>query len=102
MIMEKKKLRECDCLSKVEETIKKRFATEKEKMLNGYKFIDGSWECHSFYPKFRLYSNYTIKSSFEKKDGTESKPKIEHVSIFYSYCPFCGKKYQQRDEVSMF
>lgn len=86
-----KKAKECDCISKVAENIKTKITADKSESLKGYKLIEGNWEHYSFYPKVRLYSNYIIESTFEKKDGTTSKPKKDSVSIFYSYCPFCGK-----------
>ena len=72
------------------ESIKIR-AAENDRNPKGYKIVEADWEYKSF--AGGLYSNYIFKSTFEKKDGTESRPKNEHVAIFYSYCPFCGKKY---------
>lgn len=87
--------KECDCISKVADTIKQKVTEDQNEKQNGYKLIEGNWEHHSWYPKHRLYSNFIIESTFTKKDGTTSKPKKDHVSMFYSYCPFCGKQFPE-------
>jgi len=93
--MKKKEVQmeECDCISKVAENIKAKITADQTEKQKGYKMLNGNWEHHSWYPKVRLYSNYIIESTFEKKDGSTSKPRKDHVSIFYSYCPFCGKPF---------
>jgi hypothetical protein len=88
-----KKAKECDCISKVAEKIKTKIAADKAKSENGYKLLGGEWEHHSWHPNNRLYSNYVIESTFQKKDGSASRPKKDSISIFYSYCPFCGKQF---------
>lgn len=40
----------------------------------------------------KTYSEFKIESSFEKVNGTQSRPKKETVNIYHSYCPFCGIK----------
>ena len=85
---------DCDCFSKVAENIKAKVTSDESKKQKGYNMLKGNWEHRSIYPKVRLYSDFIIESTFEKKDGTTSKPKKENVSIFYSYCPFCGKPYE--------
>jgi hypothetical protein len=84
--------KDCDCLSKVAENIKEKIAKDDKKQ-KGYKILEADFEYKSWFPKVRLYSNFIIKSTFEKKDGTTSRPQNEHINIFYSYCPFCGKPF---------
>lgn len=93
--METKEIKtDCDCLKETAKLIIDKISS-KETNPKGYKIIQGDWEHKSWYPKVRLYSNYIIlETVFEKKDGTTSKPRKEHVAIYYSYCPFCGKKYE--------
>lgn len=85
-------LKDCDCMDKTKQLIIDR-AIADEKNTKDYKIIEADWEYKSWYPKVRLYVNFIIKSTFIKKDGSTSKPKNSHASIFFSYCPFCGKKY---------
>lgn len=84
--------KDCDCLKKTSELIINKIS-EKETNPKGYKILEADWEYKSWYPKVRLYANLIIKSTFKKNDGSISKPKNQHVSIYFSYCPFCGKKY---------
>lgn len=79
----------CDCISIALEKVKERVVKDKT---NGYKVQHIDFEHHSWYPETRLYSNVIMKTTFIKKDGSESKPINEHVSLFYTYCPFCGEK----------
>lgn len=81
----------CNCL----EIIKKNVIDYAEKQRNnpkGYKVIDGHFENQSIFPVKRIYTNFIIKSTFTKKDETTSKPRNEHMNLFFNYCPFCGKK----------
>ena len=87
---------DCDCLKMVAENIKEHVLATKQK--KGFKLIDGKWEHQSFYPKTRLYSNYIIESTFEKVNGQTSRVQNSHMAIFYSHCPFCGKKYENKKE----
>lgn len=85
-------MEECTCLKDSLETIKKSIEENKTKP-KGYKILQIDWEYKSWYPVVRPYFNVIIKSTYAKKDGSESRSKYEHVSIFPTYCPFCGKKY---------
>jgi hypothetical protein len=84
----------CDCINESEDKII-QFISERKTNPKGFKIIASSWEHTSNYPIPRLYINYIVKSIFEKKDGTLSKQKTENIIIYFSYCPFCGKKYHK-------
>ncbi len=86
--------KECNCNKTVAESIQKHF-TEKNAKTNGFTIISGEWEHESIFPNVQLYSNFIIKSTFTKKDGSTSKPVNHHASIFYTFCPFCGKKFHK-------
>ena len=86
-------LKDCNCISKLAEDIKAQITTSQTQKQKGYNLIRGKWENLNWFPKFRLYSNYIIESTFEKKDGSTSKLKKDHVVILYTYCPFCGNKF---------
>ena len=86
--------KDCDCMKDSENKIKEHLSNRKTNP-EGFEIFESDWEYKSWYPKVRLYANYIVKSTFKKKDGTTSKPKNEHVSIYFTYCPFCGKKYDE-------
>ena len=86
--------KDCDCMKDSENKIKEHLSKRKTNP-EGFEITKSYWEYKSWYPKVRLYVNYIVKSTFKKKDGTTSKPKNEHVIIYFTYCPFCGKKYDE-------
>jgi len=88
----------CDCIKKVAENIKTKVLADEAQKHNGFAIVSADWEHQSWFPQVRLYLNFIIKSTFTKKDGTTSKPRNGHVSIFFSYCPFCGKSIKKEDD----
>lgn len=40
------------------------------------------------------YNPFEYVAVARKKDGTDAKPKTKTVSLYHSYCPFCGIKYE--------
>lgn len=42
-----------------------------------------------------MKTDYVFKSTFIKKDGSVSKPRNHHMTIVFSFCPFCGKPYKE-------
>jgi hypothetical protein len=87
----------CDCLKKVSELAVKHI-TEKSTLKN-FKVESSRWEHKSWYPSNRIYTRIEFISTFTKKDGSESKPKKDFISIFFTYCPFCGVKIEEEKEV---
>lgn len=85
--------KDCSCMATVSEKIKTHIISDQAKKQKEYKLVSGDWENATFYPKVRPYSNFIIKSTFQKKDGTTSKPVNSHVGIHYTFCPFYGEKY---------
>ncbi len=43
----------------------------------------------------KLKTDFVYRSTFKKKDGTDSKPRPYHISLMFTYCPFCGKPYEE-------
>lgn len=94
----------CDCIQKVTETtlehIAKLCASKGEKLspLNTTFERDGMQNT-----VFTMSSNtingevlktdFVWRSTFIKKDGTQSKQKAHHISLMFTFCPFCGEKY---------
>lgn len=81
-------------MNKIKQSIIEK-ANKNERNPEGYAITEADWEYKSWFPKVRLYVNFIIRSTFKKKDGNTSKPRNEHVSIYFAYCPFCGEKYPQ-------
>jgi hypothetical protein len=81
----------CLCIKTVAENIVKRLGEDK-KNPKGFKIIDFDWSCQTIWPEIRLYADFEYKSTFEKSDGTTSKPKNNKISMYFTYCPFCGVK----------
>jgi len=82
----------CNCINDVLEKVKQQ---AEDYSANGEKVESIEFEHRSHYPITALYSNVIAKTTFIKKDGNRSKPINNHVSIFYTFCPFCGQKYQK-------
>jgi len=82
----------CDCLKKVSELAVKHVTDTST--LKSFKVKDFRWKNSSIYPKQRIYSVIELNYTFERVDGNESKTKNDSISIFYTYCPFCGLKYE--------
>ena len=87
---------ECNCIKTVPEKVVD-YKTKKQNYPRGFKIVETSWEHSSIYPKARLYVNFIIQSTFTKVDGTESKPRNDTIAIFFTYCPFCGEKYEKEE-----
>lgn len=73
------------------ETLAKRGITIKEVNTNAsgydntaYMFNNGGGTA--------IYLPFTMEYTIVKKDGTVSGTKKEKVSMYLSFCPFCGKK----------
>jgi len=81
---------QCDCMQKTSLAIIDHFKKEKE--YSGHEVVEAEWEHRSLFPKVRMYVCFIIKSTFIKKNGTKSRIQNHHVNIFFTYCPFCGKK----------
>ena len=82
----------CDCRKRIEEKLKDRFveqspeAKEHEAKLTGYAILFGE----TLHEKGVM--NAELKASFPLKKGGEKQKTIKHSMIF-TFCPFCGVKY---------
>lgn len=41
----------------------------------------------------KMFIPFKYFYTFQKKDGSTSAVKSETVNMFFTFCPFCGKKY---------
>lgn len=85
---------DCNCMKDIESKVKEHVLSQ-ETNPKGFEIVSSGWERATWYPKKRLYTHIILESRFEKKDGIISKPRNGHVAIHFSYCPFCGKKYEE-------
>ena len=85
----------CNCLRNSEQLIQDKIKSRANNK-NGYEIIDSEWEHKSIYPEERLYANYIIEYTFKNKQGITTKPKKEKIPIFFTYCPFCGIKINEK------
>ncbi len=46
----------------------------------------------------RLKTNFIARYTFKKKDGSDSRPKALHVPLLFTFCPFCGERYEKEEE----
>jgi len=86
----------CNCMKEVADKCKEHMS-QKEINTSGFKICESDWENKTWFPVNRLYANFIIKSTFTKKNGSESIPKSSHVTVLFSYCPFCGKPYPKKE-----
>ena len=89
--MSEEKEKGCDCIKYLGNAIQDRANKDPERP-NGFKIIESGFDQVTIFPDTRTYSSYIIKSTFKKKDGTESRPKSSSVMVVHTYCPFCGIK----------
>ena len=92
--MSEKKEKGCDCINIISKDIVERAEKDPERP-KGFRILRSGFDQVAIFPDTpdtRTYSSYIIKSTFEKKDGTESRPKSSSVMIVHTYCPFCGTK----------
>lgn len=89
----------CDCRSRIEEKLLNNFrakspeATDHRAKLTGYALIFGK----ELTEKGCMSIEYTAKFPL-KKGGV--KEKAQKVSMIFTFCPFCGDKYDQVPEVT--
>jgi hypothetical protein len=81
----------CNCIKVVAKNIVEKMSG-REHLPNGYKVVDSEWVNKAIFPKEKLYAEFRITSTFTKVNGSTSKPKNENINIYFSFCPFCGKK----------
>jgi hypothetical protein len=68
----------CDCMCRMENEIKNHFHPEAEYMNGQYEMLSG-----------RGYMNFSYKIPSRKSEKT--------MMVLFSYCPFCGKSYQEEE-----
>jgi hypothetical protein len=84
----------CNCLEK---TLQKTLELKKEQNptweIGEYDWKNKSWNFSNKGNPTNLYNEIKIEYSFPKVNGDMSKPKTETVTIYGSFCTFCGKKF---------
>lgn len=91
----------CDCIEKVEKMIAEKQLSENP----GAELFDKSQKgtmLHTGYsfsknPGRRTYNEVEVNISVKKKNGQFSRFKRKRISVYATYCPFCGKKHNYED-----
>lgn len=47
---------------------------------------------------WRTYQEFEYEMTNKKKDGSMGATRNYKLSIYHTFCPFCGEKYQKEDE----
>lgn len=87
------KIMACNCIKTLPESLVDLLNQNEDKP-EGFKVLDSKWEHILIYPQKSLYVNFLVRSTFQKKDGKESKPRTESYMVPFHFCPFCGNKYE--------
>lgn len=75
----------CNCIEKVESSLQERFG-DNETRMNGISFhIDDNNQLQSFMTGSYRYRKKTKTGEFSKSKTTDH--------FVFSFCPFCGEKY---------
>lgn len=92
----------CDCITTVEQNAlehsKKKYPNSI--ITGNCNFSDGTGiqEKGFGFDGVLLYFTFKFLKSDKKKDGTYTAPKKASANLFFHYCPFCGKKYEEDGE----
>lgn len=84
----------CDCRTRIEEKLKTRFAEQQpsgsghEARLKGYALLFGESNCTE-----KGCMEAELTATFPLKKGGEKQKTTRHSMIF-TFCPFCGVKYE--------
>lgn len=91
---EQEKTTDCSCIDDVAAKIKEH-TLKQNKDVPEFKIVEGRWEHVFIFPEYRIYANYDLKFTSQKKDGTTSAVKKTSIGISFSFCPFCGKQFKE-------
>jgi len=83
----------CNCIDTFSKLVVDEL-NQREQKPDGYKVLHSQWENIIHYPHKALYATLLVKSSFRKKNGSESVPRNESFTLTFTFCPFCGNKYE--------
>lgn len=80
----------CNCIAENEAKIIQHVSDKNPELdiVDGGSFINKAFFFNL--SRYGLYHEYKYVSSFQKVNGTMSKPKSTTVSIYPNFCCFCG------------
>lgn len=93
----------CNCIEEVANTALEHIIAQckekNEKVVLPLKTYDGEGMLNTTFVLGNgggqyLKTDFVVRTTFKKKDGSESKPKTSHMALIFTYCPFCGVQYK--------
>jgi hypothetical protein len=89
----------CDCINTVTEKILAKQAEQKpERTILPLEEFDGEGLGNRAFTfgsgdGYKMFVPFVYRYTFKKTNGETSKTRKETVNMFFTYCPFCGTKY---------
>lgn len=90
----------CDCISQTTHSLTDKLISKVETKVKVNEWIDkGTYQNRSFSMKggpTRIGMSFVIQYRIEKTNGEPAKNiTTENITIYPSFCPFCGEKYPE-------
>lgn len=93
----------CDCLEKTEENLIKHLTERlgKDTTIQDVNIDESGYvnKGLSLGAGWKLFLPYAFKYTPTKKDGSAGKEKTFKTSIFPTFCPFCGLRFEKKEEL---
>lgn len=88
----------CNCIKDIETKAFEKLKNDKSKfgVVNSAEFITVGFDLMN--GGVRLYNDITYEMTNKKKDGSVGSTRNYSISVYHTYCPFCGEK-QIKDEL---
>jgi hypothetical protein len=95
----KSKSKNCNCLSSEGDIAQKILEHLKEQnpdaTIENGTFLNTGFSFDPGHEGQFSYSPFEYLLTPVKKDGTQGKPVRKTISMYHTYCPFCGRKYKK-------
>lgn len=95
----------CNCIEEIEKMVAEKQLSENP----GAELFDGKNRgtmlhtgfSFSANPGRRTYNEVEVAISIKKRNGQFSRFKKKRISVYASFCPFCGKKHNYEDKAKL-
>ena len=86
----------CDCIEKIEKQVFDKLKKDKENngIVNKASFKEKGYDLTN--GTIRLYNEVEYEMTNKKVNGTLGATRNYTVSIYHSFCPFCGKSIEKK------